>query len=250
MTRVSPPKLIEKPKEKPTRSQAHEQPAIVERSWGPRLADGGLIVLFLILTFLLGAFPLKDVDFHWHLRTGDLIRKTGEIPRTDLFTFSAPPNTPWIDLHWLFQIALSWGFEHGGIVALTLAKCVITCVAMLLLVTSRRRDWPVWAMLLAWLPALLVLSGRMYIRPETLSLLYLSIFLAVISRWDRLPRLAFLLPLVQVAWVNSHGLFVSGRLSWSSGSSTPRSEGGSAARSKRAGGERSWPPAWRPVQPV
>ena len=65
-------------------------------------------------------------------------------------------------------------------------------------------------MVLAWLPALLVLSGRMYVRPETLTLLYLSIFLAVVSRWDRFPRLALLLPLVQVAWVNSQGLFVLG----------------------------------------
>jgi tetratricopeptide (TPR) repeat protein len=168
-----------------------------------------LILLFLALAFLLGAFPLKDADFYWHLRTGDLIRATGTVPRTDLFTFTRA-GTPWIDLHWLFQIAISWVHEHGGVVALNLAKCSLTCVAMLLLVTARRRDWPVWAMVLAWLPALLVLGGRMYVRPETFTLLCLAIFLAVISRWDRLPRLALLLPLVQVAWVNSHGLFVLG----------------------------------------
>ena len=46
----------------------------------------------------------------------------------------------------------------------------------------------------------------MYVRPETLTLLYLSIFLAVILRWDRFPRLSWVLPFVQVAWVNSHGL--------------------------------------------
>ena len=34
--------------------------------------------LFLALTFLLGAFPLKDADIYWHLRTGDLIRQTGQ----------------------------------------------------------------------------------------------------------------------------------------------------------------------------
>ena len=65
-------------------------------------------------------------------------------------------------------------------------------------------------MVLAWLPALLVLSGRMYVRPETLSLLYLAVYLAVICRWDRFPLLAWLLPFVQAAWVNSQGLFVLG----------------------------------------
>jgi len=95
-------------------------------------------------------------------------------------------------------------------VALNLAKCVVTCVAVLILITTRRRDWPIWATLVAWLPALLVLGGRMYVRPETLSLLYLSIFLAVLTRWDRHPYLVAILPFVQVAWVNSHGLFVLG----------------------------------------
>ena len=150
------------------------------------LADAGLIALFLALTFLLGVFPLKDADIYWHLRTGDLIRQTGQVPRTDIFTFTRE-GVPWIDLHWIFQVAVSWLYERGGVVALNLAKCAVTCVAVLLLVTARRRDWPVWVMLLAWLPALLVLGGRMYVRPETLTLLYLSIFLAVLTRWDRHP---------------------------------------------------------------
>ena len=54
----------------------------------------------------------------------------------------------------------------------------------------------------------------MYVRPETLTLLYLSVFLAVLTRIDRLPALAFVLPLVQVAWVNTQGLFVLGAVFW------------------------------------
>ena len=158
---------------------------------------------------MLGIFPLKDADYYWHLRTGDLIRQSGQVPRVDFYTFTRQ-GTPWIDLHWIFQVGISWVREHGGVPALTLAKAVITCLAVFLLITARRRSWPVWTMILAWLPALLVLSGRMYVRPETLSLLYLAIYLAVVCRWDRFPALAWLLPLVQLAWVNSHGLFVLG----------------------------------------
>ena len=83
------------------------------------------MLLFLALTFLLGIFPLKDADFYWHLRTGDLIRKTGEIPRVDFYTFTRQ-GTPWIDLHWMFQVGVSWLYERGGVPALTLAKAVIT----------------------------------------------------------------------------------------------------------------------------
>ncbi len=189
-----------------TRSPGAEPPSL---TMGLRVFDGVLLVAFLGLTFLLGAFPLKDTDFWWHLRTGDLIRQTGSIPRTDPYTFTVE-GKPWIDLHWLFQVAVSVVYQYGGIPALTIAKCAITCVAVGLLVTARRREWPLWAMLLAWLPALLVLGGRMYVRPETLTLLYLAAFLAVLLRIDRLPRLAFVLPIVQVAWVNTQGLFVFG----------------------------------------
>jgi tetratricopeptide (TPR) repeat protein len=178
-------------------------------SLGLRLADAALILAFLALTFLLGAFPLKDTDFWWHLKTGDLIRQTGKVPLVDEYTFTAA-GKPWIDLHWLFQVAISWVYALGGVPALTLAKCAVTSVAVFLLITARRREWPIWAMLIAWLPALLVLGGRMYVRPETLTLLYIAAFLAVLVRIDRRPALAFFLPLVQVAWVNSQGLFVFG----------------------------------------
>ena len=67
-------------------------------------------------------------------------------------------------------------------------------------------------MVLAWLPAIFVLGGRMYVRPETLSLLYLSVYMAVIFRWNQHPWLAYLLPFVQVLWVNTQGLFVFGPL--------------------------------------
>jgi hypothetical protein len=178
-------------------------------TWGLGAIDASLVGLFLALTFLLAIFPLKDADFHWHLRTGDLIRKNGQIPRVDFYTFTSQ-GKPWIDLHWIFQVGISWLNERGGVPALILAKAGITCVAVFLLITARRRSWPIWVMVLAWLPALLVLSGRMYVRPETLSLLYLAITLAVVSRWDQWPWLAWILPLVQAAWVNSHGLFLIG----------------------------------------
>ena len=172
-----------------------------------RIADYALIASFLALTFLLGMFPLKDTDFWWHLKAGDLIRQTGQVPTVDTFTYGAG-GRPWVDLHWGFQVALSWGYAHGGVVALNLAKCAITTLAVFLLIGARRRDWPVWVMLLSWLPALLVLSGRMYIRPETISLLYLAIVLSILFRWDRHPWLAFGLPIVQVCWVNTQGLFL------------------------------------------
>jgi len=203
-TEITPARTPRPPKSKGSAA------SVSDRSlWTRYFVDGSLITLFLVLVFLLGVFPLKDTDFWWHLRTGDWIRASGKVPTHDLYTFSVPEH-PWIDLHWIFQVALSWGYQHGGVVALNLAKCVITCTSLFLLIICKRREWPTWSMLLAWIPALLVLSGRMYVRPETLTLFYLSAFLAILCSWDRAPLLAFCLPLIQLAWVNTQGLFVLG----------------------------------------
>ncbi len=178
--------------------------------WPVRVADALVLLGFLALTFALGVFDLFDTDFWWHLRTGDLIWQTGKVPQTDWYTYTAADRA-WIDLHWGFEVLLSWGYAHGGVVV-NLAKCVITTIAVAFLILARRRDWPIWVMVLAWLPAIFVLGGRMYVRPETLSLLYLSVYMAVIFRWNQHPWRAYLLPFVQVLWVNTQGLFVFGPL--------------------------------------
>lgn len=194
------------------KTRARESPAPARPQGEPaglRWLDALLLLAFLGLTFLLGVFPLKDTDFWWHLRTGDLIRATGQVPKIDSYLYGVQ-NRPWIDLHWVYQVAISWVYERGGVPALTLAKCAVTTLAVGLLVTARRLEWPLWAILTAWLPALVLLGGRMYVRPETLTLLYLSMFLAVLVRIERVPALALALPLVQVAWVNTQGLFILG----------------------------------------
>ena len=80
------------PAEKPQQpNRLSPEPALPDRVrpfWRAQELDGLLIVLFLGLTFLLGAFPLKLADIYWHLRTGDLIRQSGKVPQTDIFTFT------------------------------------------------------------------------------------------------------------------------------------------------------------------
>ena len=96
MATESPPVASAKPR---TERVEGRPPAPSRRASGPLagiLADVGLVGLFLALTFLLGAFPLKDADIYWHLRTGQLIRDTGQVPRTDIFTYEragAPGST-------------------------------------------------------------------------------------------------------------------------------------------------------------
>ena len=86
MSTVSPAEP--RPRSEPSVRGRRREPALPSGRPGAAVIDGSLVLLFLALTFLLGVFPLKDADFYWHLRTGDLIRKTGQIPRVDFYTFT------------------------------------------------------------------------------------------------------------------------------------------------------------------
>lgn len=165
--------------------------------------------LLLIWTFLVACFPLRNMDIWWHLRTGQLILERGTVPYFDWFTF-IDYDRPWIDLHWGFQILVTWLHRWGGVDLLILAKSF--CLALTIGVAwyASGRSLPACWKVLCWVLPVICLSGRSVVRPEMLSLLYLAIWMYVISRLPSHPRLIYLIPLITLLWVNSHALFVLG----------------------------------------
>ena len=179
-------------------------PAHANHRW--RLAVLGAL---LALAFLLGCFPMGDFDVWWHLRTGQLILERGEVPRTDWFTYTNA-DRPWIDVYWLFQVGIALLFRVGGASALVLLKAVCGTAIVALSLVARRKNDKTWPIVVAWLPAVVMFTGRLCERPELFSLLFLAGFLTVLGRAGGRPRLLWLLPAIQVLWVNCHGFFVLG----------------------------------------
>ncbi len=179
-------------------------PANARRRW--RLA---VLLSLLALTFLLGCFPMADFDVWWHLRTGQLILERGEIPHTDWFTYTNATRT-WIDIYWLFQVGLALLYRMGGATALVLLKAACGTAVVALSLAARRRGGKTWPIVIAWLPGVVMFTGRLCERPELFSLLFLAGFLAVLGRAGERPRWLWLLPAIQILWVNCHGFFVLG----------------------------------------
>jgi hypothetical protein len=163
------------------------------------------------LAFLLGCTPLADFDVWWHLRAGQLILETHRVPRVDLFTYTNATR-PWIDVYWLYQIGLALLYRAGGASALVLLKATAGAGIVGLSMLGRKPGQRAWPLALAWLPGLLMVSGRLSERPETVSLVLLTAYLVLLARAPRAPRGLWLLPLLQVVWVNCHGFFVLGPL--------------------------------------
>lgn len=170
-----------------------------------------LLVSLPALAFLLGCSPMADFDVWWHLRTGQLILETGAVPRIDLFAY-ANADRPWIDVHWLYQVGAALLYKLGGVSALVLLKAAAGAGIVGLSMLSRRPDHRAWPLALAWLPGVLMLSGRLSERPELVSLALVATYLVVLSRAPQASRWLWLLPALQTLWVNCHGFFVMGPL--------------------------------------
>ncbi|HKM52394.1 MAG TPA: tetratricopeptide repeat protein [Isosphaeraceae bacterium] len=172
-------------------------------------ADGLIVVLLASIAFLLGCAMLFDTDIWWHVRSGEWILEHRRVPWLDPFTFTSSDRV-WIDLHWGFQVAIALAHRLGGVRGILILASVACTSTFLLALGMRREGWSVVIAGWCWVPALALLSSRFDPRPEIFSLLLLAAFLVVLSRAEQAPRLLWLLPLLQVAWVNVHALFVLG----------------------------------------
>lgn len=172
-------------------------------------ADSILFSLVLLWTFLTCCFPLCDTDFWWHLRTGELIVERGEIPGVDWFTFT-DWDKPWIDLHWGFQLLITALYHLGGGRLVVFVKATILTATVAISWQATGRTLPVWLKTLFWFPAIVAISGRGYERPEVLTQFFLASWLWVLPRLAERPKLIWLLPLIQVLWINCHSLFILG----------------------------------------
>jgi hypothetical protein len=180
-------------------------PAAPQQLPRDRIVFGGL----LLWTFLSLCFPMMDTDFWWHLRTGELILEQRAVPQVDLYTYT-DYDKPWIDLHWGFQLLITGLYRLGGVELVTLAKAAIITGAVAIAWFAGGRNLPTWLKAMLWIPAVISISGRGYERPEMLTQLFLAAWLWIAVRVAERPRLIWLLPIVQVVWVNCHALFVLG----------------------------------------
>ncbi|MEE2679958.1 MAG: hypothetical protein VX546_15355 [Myxococcota bacterium] len=164
----------------------------------------------LALAACLGLNQISSFDYWWMLRTGQLIAETGAVPRVDPYTYSVP-GARWIDIHWLHQLGL-WGlYRLGGHTAAGAWQFVAMLLVLALVAPIGRRPGRSWLSVAAL--ALMLLNGadRFSPRPESSSFVLLAGVLALLDRFERRgDARVYAIVLLQVIWVNLHGLFALG----------------------------------------
>ncbi len=165
---------------------------------------------FLLLT-LLSAHFIQDLDLGYHLRSGQWILKNHSVPTKDAYTYTVP-DQDYVDSHWLYQIVLYLIYFVGSYSLLTLFNIIlIIAVFSVLWVRLQLTGAPFFmsTLLFAW--AVWACEVRFQVRPDILSWMFMCGMLLILEqRAVRTRGFLFLLPVFQLFWANTEGLFILG----------------------------------------
>lgn len=163
-------------------------------------------VLFLGL-FAMAARNVTDPDVWWHLKTGQYIAEHKNVPRTDPFSFTRAGER-WIAHEWLSELLLYETWRYTGWGGLILLFAAILCTAFFLLYL-RCGSTPYLAGI-ATLGTAWVTMPVWGVRPQVISLLLTSLWLLILERSEKNPRLLWWTLPLTLLWVNLHAGFALG----------------------------------------
>jgi hypothetical protein len=166
------------------------------------------LLLVVYLLFTNNYRFLQDSDTGWHIRTGDWIRQTGSVPRTDIFSFTVA-GQPWFAWEWLTDVGMSAMHSRFGLAG-------VVCAAWLVLLASYGLLYrvmqicgadPILACAVTIFAAVASIVHWLA-RPHVVSILLLVIWFALVESYRRFrSRMIYAAPLVIAVWANLHGAF-------------------------------------------
>ncbi|MCR4305979.1 MAG: hypothetical protein NUV73_02765, partial [Candidatus Daviesbacteria bacterium] len=172
-----------------------------------------VLLLFFVFSFLFRTDDSFDQDLGRHLRLGEIILETKNVPLINLFSYTYP-DFPFINSHWLFEVLIFLGQQVMGLQALLILKVATILLAVWLVLKTIPKNQ--YLLLPIGFIFLHTLRERPDFRPEVLSFLFTGLTLYILN--DFLVRAKprtylnniYLLPIIQLLWVNSHIYFMLG----------------------------------------
>ena len=173
-------------------------------------------ILFLAVVFIRYAEPVKDGDIWFHMAYGRyMLENHTLVPDHAVYSWTPAVNSQ-IYCAWLPEIILYLLYTAGGLPAFFVLRYACILVFLLFVFHFMKRN-KAFLNPLAWLTTLtgvLMCQAAMDIKPEIFSFVFMTItvwaWLMVRSSGERGWRYCYLVPLIMLLWVNSHGGFIFG----------------------------------------
>jgi hypothetical protein len=187
-------------------------PKRIERPGADLLLPGAIVLAILVyLSFAPALF--NDGDTSWHIAAGRWMIASGDIPRTDPFSFTHA-GRPWTAHEWLSELAMAGAFAIGSwdALALLFATSVAATLGIIAL-EARRAGLPPPAIAAFLLFSFIIVIPYIVARPHLLSWPLLAGWTVLMLRAREhghappLPAASLML-----VWANLHGSFLFGLL--------------------------------------
>ena len=151
----------------------------------------------------------RDADSGWHIRTGERIAQTGELPTQDPYSFTVR-GKPWFAWEWMADLAMgvthaTWGMR--GVVALFTSVIAFSVWLWIRFTWSVNGDFLIAALLLP--PFLSASSLHWLARPHVFSwpLILAAVWVAEHAPIRLRPQAGVALFLAGAVWANLHASF-------------------------------------------
>lgn len=162
-----------------------------------------ILLLFFVFSFLFRTDSSFDQDLGRHIKLGEIITQTHQIPKVNLFSYTNP-DFPFINTHWLFEV-LTYFFSQNLQVLLIL-KLIIILFSVWLIIKIVPKEKRVLLLPVGFI-FLHVLRERLELRPEIFSFLFTALTYFILEKGN---RSVYLLPFIQLIWINTHIYFFIG----------------------------------------
>ena len=174
-----------------------------------------LLLLFFVFSFIFRTDLSFDQDLGRHIKLGEIIWQTKEVPKTNLFSYTNP-DFPFINTHWGFEVFVYLFNQSLGIQPLLFLKVLIFLFSVWLIIKTVPKENKVLLLPISFV-FLHVLRERLEFRPEIFSFLFTSLTLYILHKFQmshdrRKYGTILFLPLIQLIWINTHIYFFIGFL--------------------------------------
>lgn len=172
----------------------------------PSIGNLVFVAILFVSIFSLGNGLLNDGDTGYHIRTGELIAKTWQVPHIDPYSYHTPPLR-WTAHEWLSELIMGLIYHLFGLTGVVVFFSFILALTHWLLYQALRRlSGDLLLCTLATLLACATSSTHWLARPHAFSLLFTVIWCDHLNRFQpgRRSGLVFF-PAMMLAWVNLHG---------------------------------------------
>ncbi|OHA19886.1 MAG: hypothetical protein A3C08_01015 [Candidatus Taylorbacteria bacterium RIFCSPHIGHO2_02_FULL_47_18] len=174
-----------------------------------------VIVLLLLLFALYGFFlahkiDLTTADLGRHIKNGEILFQDTSVLSKNYYSYTNP-DFPVLNHHWVSGAMFYFAYKLGGfpLIQVFFIFLSFSAFAVFLLAARKNATWGIIG--LAALLAIPLLGERTEIRPEVWSYLFAGLFFLILSRKYKLGTL-WLLPIIEIFWVNTHIYFLLGPL--------------------------------------